>query len=47
MIDVGVFFQQAAAALRRDRHASYRLQLGSTLGFDAVAALAPTSTRSG
>ena len=41
MIDVGVFFQQAAAALRRDRHASYRLQLGSTLGFDAVAALGP------
>jgi (1->4)-alpha-D-glucan 1-alpha-D-glucosylmutase len=41
MIDVGVFFQQAAAALRRDRHATYRLQLGSTLGFDAVAALGP------
>ena len=41
MIDVGVLFQQAAAALRRERHATYRLQLGSTLGFDAVAALGP------
>ena len=41
MIDVGVLFQQAAAALRRAHHATYRLQLGSTLGFDAVAALAP------
>src|SRR5258707_13709366 len=39
MIDVGVLFQQATAALRRERHATYRLQLGSTLGFDAVAAL--------
>ncbi|HEX4995329.1 MAG TPA: malto-oligosyltrehalose synthase [Methylomirabilota bacterium] len=41
MIDVDVLFQQAAAALRRERHATYRLQLGSTLGFDAVAALGP------
>jgi (1->4)-alpha-D-glucan 1-alpha-D-glucosylmutase len=41
MIDVGVLFQQAAGALRRERHATYRLQLGSTLGFDAVAALGP------
>ncbi len=41
MIDVGVLFQQAVAALRRERHATYRLQLGSTLGFDAVAALGP------
>ncbi len=41
MIDVGVLFQQAAAALRRERHATYRLQLGSALGFDAVAALGP------
>jgi (1->4)-alpha-D-glucan 1-alpha-D-glucosylmutase len=41
MIDVGALFQQAAAALRRERHATYRLQLGSTLGFDAVAALGP------
>ncbi|HSE04770.1 MAG TPA: malto-oligosyltrehalose synthase, partial [Methylomirabilota bacterium] len=41
MIDVGVLFQQAVAALGRERHATYRLQLGSTLGFDAVAGLAP------
>jgi len=41
MIDVGVLFQQAVGALRRDRHATYRLQLGSALGFDAVAALGP------
>jgi (1->4)-alpha-D-glucan 1-alpha-D-glucosylmutase len=41
MIDVGALFQQAVAALRRERHATYRLQLGSTLGFDAVAALGP------
>ena len=41
MIDAGVLFQQAAAALRHERRASYRLQLGSALGFDAVAALGP------
>jgi (1->4)-alpha-D-glucan 1-alpha-D-glucosylmutase len=41
MIDVGVLFQQAVAALGRERHATYRLQLGSARGFDAVAALAP------
>ena len=41
MIDVGVLFQQAVAALGRERHATYRLQLGSSLGFDAVAGLAP------
>jgi (1->4)-alpha-D-glucan 1-alpha-D-glucosylmutase len=41
MIDVDVLFQQAVAALRRERHATYRLQLGSALGFDAVAALGP------
>jgi (1->4)-alpha-D-glucan 1-alpha-D-glucosylmutase len=41
MIEVGVLFQQAAAALRRERHATYRLQLGSALAFDAVAALGP------
>ncbi|MEX2221888.1 MAG: malto-oligosyltrehalose synthase [Candidatus Rokuibacteriota bacterium] len=41
MIDVGVLFQQAVAALRRERRATYRLQLGSALGFDAVAALGP------
>ena len=29
MIDVGALFQQAAAALRRERHATYRLQLGA------------------
>src|SRR5689334_23778967 len=41
MLDVGVLLGQAAAALRRVRHATYRLQLGSTLGFDAVAQLGP------
>src|SRR5689334_5813181 len=41
MIDAGVLLQQAAAALRHERRASYRLQLGSALGFDDVAALAP------
>ena len=41
MIEVGVLFQQAAAALLRERHATYRLQLGSALGFDAVALLGP------
>jgi (1->4)-alpha-D-glucan 1-alpha-D-glucosylmutase len=41
MIDAGVLFQQAAVALRHERRASYRLQLGSALGFDGVAALGP------
>ena len=41
MIEAGVLFQQAVAALRRDRRASYRLQLGAALGFDEVAALGP------
>ncbi|HKW94026.1 MAG TPA: malto-oligosyltrehalose synthase [Methylomirabilota bacterium] len=41
MQDVGVLLGQAAAALRRVRHATYRLQLGSALGFDAVARLGP------
>ena len=41
MIDADVLFQQAAAALRHERRASYRLQLGSALGFDEVAALGP------
>ena len=41
MIDAGVLFQQAVAALRRERRATYRLQLGSALGFEAVAALGP------
>ena len=39
MIDADVLFQQAAAALRHERRATYRLQLGSVLGFDEVAAL--------
>jgi (1->4)-alpha-D-glucan 1-alpha-D-glucosylmutase len=41
MIDVGALFQQAVAALHRERRATYRLQLGSGLGFEAVAALGP------
>ncbi len=41
MLDMGVLLGQAAAALRRVRHATYRLQLGSALGFDAVAQLGP------
>jgi hypothetical protein len=41
MIDAPALFQQAVAALRRERRASYRLRLGSALGFDEVAALAP------
>jgi len=39
MIDSSVLYQQAVAALRRGRRATYRLQLGSALGFEAVAAL--------
>jgi (1->4)-alpha-D-glucan 1-alpha-D-glucosylmutase len=41
MTDADALFQQAAAALRRERRATYRLQLGSALGFDEVAALVP------
>jgi len=41
MIDAGVVFQEAVAALRRMRRATYRLQLGGALGFAAVADLAP------
>jgi len=41
MIDAGVVYQQAVTALRRGRRATYRLQLGSALGFEAVAALGP------
>ena len=41
MIDAGVLLQQVSAALTRPRHATYRLQLGAALGFDAVADLAP------
>ena len=41
MIDADVLYQQAVAALRRARRATYRLQLGSALGFEAVAALGP------
>jgi (1->4)-alpha-D-glucan 1-alpha-D-glucosylmutase len=40
MVDAGVLYQQAVTALRRGRRATYRLQLGSALGFEAVAALA-------
>jgi (1->4)-alpha-D-glucan 1-alpha-D-glucosylmutase len=40
MIEVGVLFQQAVAALGRERHATYRLQLGAGLGFEEVAGLA-------
>jgi (1->4)-alpha-D-glucan 1-alpha-D-glucosylmutase len=41
MIDVAELFQRAIAALSHPRHASYRLQLGRSLRFDDVAALAP------
>jgi (1->4)-alpha-D-glucan 1-alpha-D-glucosylmutase len=41
VIDVNVLLQQVTAELARPRHATYRLQLGATLGFDAVAELAP------
>ena len=40
-IDVGVVFQEAVAALRRTRRATYRLQLGGALGFGAVGNLGP------
>jgi len=41
MIDASVLLQQVTAAMARPRHATYRLQLGPALGFDAVADLAP------
>ena len=41
MIDTAMLLQQVSSALTRRRHATYRLQLGSTLGFADVAALAP------
>jgi len=41
MIDASVLLQQVTAALARPRHATYRLQLGTALGFEAVAHLAP------
>jgi len=41
VVDAGVLFQQAVAALQRERRATYRLQLGGALGFDEVRALAP------
>ena len=41
MIDASVLLQQVSAALARPRHATYRLQLGTALGFEAVADLAP------
>ena len=40
MIHADVLLQQVAAALTRPRHATYRLQLGAALGFEAVAELA-------
>ena len=41
MIDAGALFQQAVTALHRTPRATYRLQLGSALRFDDVAALGP------
>ena len=41
MIHVNVLLEQVTAALARTRHATYRLQLGAALGFDAVADLVP------
>ena len=41
MTDVSSLFDQTLASLARPRHASYRLQLGPSLGFDHVEALAP------
>ncbi len=41
MIDVSFLLQQVVGAMTRPRHATYRLQLGPSLGFDEVAALAP------
>ena len=41
MIDASVLLQQVSAAMARPRHATYRLQLGTALGFEAVADLAP------
>jgi hypothetical protein len=43
MIDADVLFQQAAAALRHERRASYRLQLASALAFDEGPAPRPYS----
>ena len=41
MTDVTELFAQVVAALGRRRNATYRVQLGASLGFDQVAALAP------
>ena len=41
MIHANVLLEQVSAALARSRHATYRLQLGTALGFEAVAELAP------
>jgi (1->4)-alpha-D-glucan 1-alpha-D-glucosylmutase len=41
MTDVKALFAQVVAALGRRRNATYRVQLGTSLGFDQVAALAP------
>jgi (1->4)-alpha-D-glucan 1-alpha-D-glucosylmutase len=41
MTNVKALFAQVVAALARRRNATYRVQLGASLGFDHVAALAP------
>ena len=41
MTDLKALFAQVVAALGRRRNATYRVQLGTSLGFDQVAALAP------
>jgi (1->4)-alpha-D-glucan 1-alpha-D-glucosylmutase len=41
MTDDRALFAQVVAALARQRNATYRFQLGQSLGFDHVAALAP------
>jgi (1->4)-alpha-D-glucan 1-alpha-D-glucosylmutase len=41
VIHANVLLQQVTDAMARARHATYRLQLGGALGFDAVADLAP------
>jgi hypothetical protein len=41
MTDASRLFDDVVAALGRPRNATYRLQLGPSLGFEEVAALAP------
>jgi (1->4)-alpha-D-glucan 1-alpha-D-glucosylmutase len=41
MTDVSALFAEVVARLQRSRSATYRLQLGSSLGFDQVASLVP------